>query len=104
MRLSYNFELNLLGIEDFHENSNSRLRFWFNHIRENALNNDGDIFEFKCNNPVHRNANSKGPLYCLRHVNKCSQQNIEITTYNNNSKKSTLIPINNFIKYQSTCN
>ncbi len=40
------FELNLLGIEDFHENSNSRLRFWFNHIRENALNNDGDIFEF----------------------------------------------------------
>lgn len=40
------FELNLLGIEDFHENSNSRLRFWFNHIRANALNDDGDIFEF----------------------------------------------------------
>ena len=40
------FELNLLEVEDFHKNSNSRLRFWFKHIRENALNDDGDIFEF----------------------------------------------------------
>ncbi len=55
---------------------------------------NGERIEYKCNNPVHRNANSKGPLYCLRHVNKCSLQNIEITTYNNESKKSTLIPIN----------
>ena len=40
------FELNLFKVEDFHKNSNSRLRFWFEHIRENALNDDGDIFEF----------------------------------------------------------
>lgn len=40
------FELNLLGIENYHKNSNSRLRFWFNHIRDNALKDNGDIFEF----------------------------------------------------------
>ena len=40
------FELNLLEVEDFQKNSNSRLRFWFEHIRKNALNDDGDIFEF----------------------------------------------------------
>ena len=40
------FELNLLGIENYQKDSDSRLRFWFNHIRNNALNDDGDIFEF----------------------------------------------------------
>ena len=55
---------------------------------------NGEKYEYKCNNPVHKNANSRGPLYCLRHVNKCLTQNIEITTYNNDSKKSQLIPIN----------
>ena len=38
--------LNLLGIESFHQKTNSRLRFWFNHIRKNALKKDGNIFEF----------------------------------------------------------
>jgi len=55
---------------------------------------NGESYQYKCNNPVHKNANSRGPLFCLRHVNKCSVQNIEITTYNNDSKKSKLIPIN----------
>ena len=40
------FQINLLNIEDYSENSKSRLRFWFKHIKENALNDDGDIFEF----------------------------------------------------------
>jgi len=40
------FEINLLDIEDYQKNSNSRLRFWFDHIRSNALNDDGNIFEF----------------------------------------------------------
>ncbi len=37
---------NLFGIEEFHSETNSRLRFWFNHIRQNALKDDGNIFEF----------------------------------------------------------
>ena len=31
------FELNLLEIENYQKSSESRLRFWFNHIRDNAL-------------------------------------------------------------------
>ena len=40
------FELNLLEIENYQKNSESRLRFWFNHIRDNALIDNGNIFEF----------------------------------------------------------
>lgn len=40
------FELNLLEIEDYKKKTNSRLRFWFDHIRKNAHKKDGDIFEF----------------------------------------------------------
>jgi len=40
------FEYNLLKIDEFHLKSNSRLRFWYEHIRLNALKDDGDIFEF----------------------------------------------------------
>ncbi len=40
------FQLNILNVEDYSENSKSRLRFWFKHIKDNALNNDGDVFEF----------------------------------------------------------
>lgn len=40
------FCFNLLGLENFTQYSTSRLRFWFDHIRNNALNDDGDIFEF----------------------------------------------------------
>ena len=40
------FFFNLLNIENSSEYSTSRLRFWFDHIRHNALNDDGDIFEF----------------------------------------------------------
>lgn len=35
-----------MEVEEHYEETNSSLRFWFQHIRENALNNDGDIFEF----------------------------------------------------------
>jgi hypothetical protein len=40
------FVFNLCGVEEFNFETNSRLRFWFNHIRENALKDDGNIFEF----------------------------------------------------------
>lgn len=40
------FVLNLMGVAEHHEETNSSLRFWFQHIRENALKDDGDIFEF----------------------------------------------------------
>ncbi|MDC0518514.1 hypothetical protein OAN68_05210, partial [Candidatus Pelagibacter sp.] len=38
--------INLAGIESYHKKTNSNLRFWFNHIRKNALKKDGNIFEF----------------------------------------------------------
>jgi hypothetical protein len=40
------FIFSLLGIENYTQSSMSRLRFLFEHIRNNALNDDGDIFEF----------------------------------------------------------
>ena len=40
------FLFNLFGVEEFHSETNSRLRFWFKHIRDNALKDDGNIFEF----------------------------------------------------------
>jgi len=40
------FFFNLLRLENSSQYSISRLRFWFDHIRNNALNDDGDIFEF----------------------------------------------------------
>ena len=40
------FISNLFGVEEFYPETNSRLRFWFNHIRDNALKDDGNIFEF----------------------------------------------------------
>ena len=40
------FIYNLLGIENYTQSSISRFRFLFEHIRNNALNDDGDIFEF----------------------------------------------------------
>ena len=42
----FEYEYNLFGLDDFDKDSKSRLRFWFEHIRNNALNDDGDIFEF----------------------------------------------------------
>ena len=40
------YELNLLNVEQFQLKTNSRLRFWYDHIRNNACNDDGDIYEF----------------------------------------------------------
>ena len=40
------FFFSLLRLENSTQYSTSRLRFWFDHIRNNALNDDGDIFEF----------------------------------------------------------
>tara|TARA_B100001964_G_C13800129_1_gene408400 strand:+ start:54 stop:221 length:168 start_codon:yes stop_codon:yes gene_type:complete len=40
------FFFSLLRLENSTQYSTSRLRFWFDHIRNNSLNDDGDIFEF----------------------------------------------------------
>ena len=40
------YELDLLGVEGPHKQTISSYRFWYEHIRQNALKNDGDIFEF----------------------------------------------------------
>ena len=40
------YELDLLGIEGPHKQSISPYRFWYDHIRKNALKNNGDILEF----------------------------------------------------------
>ena len=39
------YETNLLGVDEFHKESNGRLRFWYEHIRQNP-DIEGDIFEF----------------------------------------------------------
>ena len=39
------YETNLLQIDEYHKESNSRLRFWYEHIR-NSNDLEGDIFEF----------------------------------------------------------
>ncbi len=39
------YKYNLLGVDNFHEESNSRLRFWYDHIRQN-IDIEGDIYEF----------------------------------------------------------
>jgi len=75
---------------DISDTENDIIRCSYKDLRKK----NGESYQYKCNNPVHKNANSRGPLFCLRHVNKSSVQNIEITTYNNDSKKSKLIPIN----------
>ena len=39
------YEINLFGVDEFHKETNSRLRFYYEHIRKN-LDLEGDIFEF----------------------------------------------------------
>ncbi len=38
--------LDLLGVENPHNQITSPHRFWYEHIKQNAFKNDGDIFEF----------------------------------------------------------
>tara|TARA_B100001057_G_scaffold495351_1_gene594188 strand:+ start:186 stop:932 length:747 start_codon:yes stop_codon:yes gene_type:complete len=40
------YELDLLGVEGFHKQIVSSKRFWYENIKKNAHNKDGDIFEF----------------------------------------------------------
>lgn len=40
------YELNLLGINEYLDQNNSKLRFFYKHLKKNALKNNGDIFEF----------------------------------------------------------
>jgi len=43
------YEMDLLGVEGPHKQTISSYRFWYDHIRQNALKNDGDMFEFGVN-------------------------------------------------------
>ena len=40
------YELDILGVEGPHKQTISSYRFWYEHIKQNAFKNDGDIFEF----------------------------------------------------------
>ena len=40
------YELDLLEVEGPHKQLISSYRFWYDHLKKNALKNDGDIFEF----------------------------------------------------------
>ena len=40
------YELDLLEVEADYKKNISHKRFWYDHIEKNALENDGDIFEF----------------------------------------------------------
>lgn len=40
------YRLDLLGLEGAHKQSISPYRFWYEHVRKNALKDDGDIIEF----------------------------------------------------------
>ena len=46
MKKYYDYEFNLLGVDEVQNFAKSRLRFWYDHIKKNALKKDGDIFEF----------------------------------------------------------
>ena len=40
------YELDLFEVEGYHKQTISAHRFWYQHIKKNALKKDGDIFEF----------------------------------------------------------
>ena len=46
VKITNEYELNLLGIEGLYKQIISQHRFWYEHVKKNALKNDGDIFEF----------------------------------------------------------
>ena len=39
------YQTNLIGVDEYHKESNSGLRFWYEYIRQNP-DVEGDIFEF----------------------------------------------------------
>ena len=46
MKKYYDYEFNLLGVDEVQNFAKSRLRFWYDDIKKNALKKDGDMFEF----------------------------------------------------------
>ncbi len=87
---------NLAGIESFHKKTNSRLRFWFNHIRKNALKKDGDIFEFG----VYRGASLLAAALILKELN--SKKIIYgFDTFSGFPNYSQYDELNNFYKYKN---
>lgn len=58
------YEINLFGVDEFHEESNGRLRFWYEHIRQNP-ELEGDIFEFG----VYRGASLIAVALILKEMN-----------------------------------
>lgn len=58
------YEINLFGVDEFHEESNGRLRFWYEYIRQNP-ELEGDIFEFG----VYRGASLIAVALILKEMN-----------------------------------
>ncbi|MDC3267197.1 methyltransferase, partial [Gammaproteobacteria bacterium] len=58
------FVTNLLGVDEFHKEANGRLRFWYEHIRQNP-DIEGDIFEFG----VYRGASLIAAALILKEMN-----------------------------------
>jgi len=73
MKIYKEYELDLLGIEGPHKQSISNHRFWYEHIKKNALKKDGDIFEFGVYRGqssitaalILKEFNSKKKIYCF---------------------------------------
>jgi len=93
------FEFNLLDIEDYKKKTNSRLRFWFDHIRKNAHKKDGDIFEFG----VYRGSSLIAAALILKEMgsNKKVYGFDTFEGFPNYSKEDNLI---NFYKYPKIFN
>jgi hypothetical protein len=89
--------LNLSGIESLHQKTNSRLRFWFNHIRKNALKKDGDIFEFG----VFQGASLIAAALILKELGS-KKKVYGFDTFNGFPSYSHYDDLNNFYKYQNT--
>lgn len=88
--------LNLSGIESFHPKTNSRLRFWFNHIRKNALKKDGNIFEFG----VYQGASLIAAALILKELGS-KKKIYGFDTFSGFPSYSHYDDLNNFYKYQN---
>ena len=88
---------NLAGIENFHKKTNSRLRFWFKHIRKNAHKKDGNIFEFG----VYRGASLIAAALILKEL-KSKKKIYGFDTFSGFPSYSKYDDLDNFKRYENT--
>lgn len=87
---------NLAGVENFHEKTHSRLRFWFNHIRKNAHRKDGNIFEFG----VYQGASLIAAALILKELGS-KKKIYGFDTFSGFPNYSKYDDLNNFKKYEN---